>query len=340
MAPVLRVALSHSGVCRTIPHAIVYAPLKYHGLAVPDLYVEQGFSKLIRLLKFGQVSNAITSKLIRHSGEAMKMELGLNGYLFQQDFKKYNGSVAPSWIRETRRFLAEQDICVSDDLPDFGYVRQHDRLLMVSFAALNFSASDLAKINVCRQHLQALTLADITDGTGERITLNAWNGKRSLQHTLRYTWGFQPNPPATFWTTWRRAIASFCGQDRRLLQPLGHWLTDKGNQWIWWYDESSETLYKRTAIASFCYPEKSARNTRQAEWRFNAQRQIPCDIPQSATPCTVVQQGMFLLFQGTAPTCASPTATQEASSFPSFQEYVSTLSLQSWVFGNIQVKGD
>jgi hypothetical protein len=64
MAPVLRVALSHSGVCRTIPRALVYAPLQYQGLAVPDLYIEQGFQKLMRLLKFGRTSKSITTKLI------------------------------------------------------------------------------------------------------------------------------------------------------------------------------------------------------------------------------------------------------------------------------------
>jgi hypothetical protein len=101
MAPVLRVALSHSGVCRTIPRAIVYAPLQYQGLAVPDLFIEQGFSKLVRLIKFGRGSDAITSNLLRHSGEAMKLELGLNGYLFQQDFAKYHGISSPSWMKRS-----------------------------------------------------------------------------------------------------------------------------------------------------------------------------------------------------------------------------------------------
>lgn len=51
MAPILRVALSVSGVCNTIPHAIVYAPLQYQGLNVPDLFTEQGLSKLTRLIR-------------------------------------------------------------------------------------------------------------------------------------------------------------------------------------------------------------------------------------------------------------------------------------------------
>jgi hypothetical protein len=213
MAPVLRVALSHSGVCRTIPRAIVYAPLQFQGLAVPDLFVEQGFSKIIRLLKFRQKATAIMSGLLRHSTEAMKLELGLNGYLLHHNFAKFNGIISPSCIKETWCFAVQQDICVSDNLPGFGDLRQHDRLLMEGFAELGLLEVELYKVNVCRLHLQVLMIADITDGSGEQITMNAWQGKQSLPHTHQYTWGVQPHPPATFWTVWQRAIAHLCGRD-------------------------------------------------------------------------------------------------------------------------------
>jgi hypothetical protein len=337
MAPVLKVALSHSGVCRNIPRAIVYAPLQFQGLAVPDLYVEQGFSKLIRLIKFGRKSTAITTNLLRHSGEAMKLELGLNGFLLQQDFTKYSSIISPSWMKESWRFLAQQDICVADDLPGFGSLRQHDHLLMEGFTELGLSDAELGKLNVCRIHLQVLTIADITEGSGECITWNAWNGKRALPHTSRYTWGHQPTPPATFWSGWKHALATLCGRDRRLTQPLGHWTVDGCSHWIWWYDECTEALFRRTEGASYCYPEKSARNTRQAVWRFIERTQIASDIPLSATPCTVVRQGQFLLFQGTAPCENRPVSIPP--SFSSFGSYLASVPSNSWVFAGIQIHG-
>jgi hypothetical protein len=85
MAPVLKVALSLSGVVNTIPHAIVYAPLGFQGLNVTDLYIEQGISKISRLIKYGTKSSHITSSLIRHNCETLKMEFGLNGPIFQHD---------------------------------------------------------------------------------------------------------------------------------------------------------------------------------------------------------------------------------------------------------------
>jgi hypothetical protein len=46
MAPLLKTALSHSGIVNTIPHALIYAPLCFQGLNIPDLYVEQGIAKI------------------------------------------------------------------------------------------------------------------------------------------------------------------------------------------------------------------------------------------------------------------------------------------------------
>jgi hypothetical protein len=182
-------------------------------------------------------------------------------------------------------------------------------------------------------------LADITDGSGERITRNAWQGKRSLPHTNRYTWGVQPNPPATFWTVWQRSLAQLCGRDRRLLQPLGHWTGNGCEHWTWWYDECTESLYRRSNRASFRYPDKSARNTRQAVWRFTEHIQIPSEIPATATPCTVVQQGQFLLFQGTAPMLNETTTSNTPESYPSFQAYLASMPAQAWVFDTVQVNG-
>jgi hypothetical protein len=98
---VLSVALSHSGVCNNIPRTIVYAPLKNQGLGVPDIYIEQGVMKLLRLIKYGRKSKYLTSCLIRHNCEAMKMELGLNGYLFQHDPTIWDQTVSSTWLKWT-----------------------------------------------------------------------------------------------------------------------------------------------------------------------------------------------------------------------------------------------
>jgi hypothetical protein len=139
MAPVLRVALSMSGVVNTIPHALVYAPLCFQGLNIPDLFIEQGISKLVRLVKYGRQSPHITSSLIRHNCEAMKMEFGINGYLFQHEPSRWDAMITPSWLKFTWKFLAKNDMQLQDDIPDFPALREFDRPIMDAFGDLGWS---------------------------------------------------------------------------------------------------------------------------------------------------------------------------------------------------------
>jgi hypothetical protein len=177
MAPILRVALLHSGVCNNIPRAIVYAPLKYQGLGVPAIYIEQGIMTLTRLIKFGRHSHHVTSWLIRRNCEAMKMEMGLNGYLFQHEPTIWDLIVSTTWLKWTWKFAKQHRIDLRNDLPDFKLKREKDELLMQKFYDLGFWGQDLYKLNICRIHLQIVTIADITDGIGERVLEVITNGQ-------------------------------------------------------------------------------------------------------------------------------------------------------------------
>ena len=85
MAPILKSGLNALGMQWQLPRAVVYAPLKYQGLAVPNLYVETGIQHVTLLLRETH-SNSPTGKLLRMSIEATKVEIGIGGSLFQQSF--------------------------------------------------------------------------------------------------------------------------------------------------------------------------------------------------------------------------------------------------------------
>jgi hypothetical protein len=60
---------------------------------------------------------------------------------------------------------------------------------MEVFSELGLLDAELSKVNLCWLHRQVLTISDIADGSGERITMNAWKGTQSVPHTNRYKWG-------------------------------------------------------------------------------------------------------------------------------------------------------
>ena len=66
-SPLLQVGLSRSHIVRSMPRAVVHGPVSSGGLAVPDLFVEQGVAHLTAFLSFGRSSTSITGFLLRNS---------------------------------------------------------------------------------------------------------------------------------------------------------------------------------------------------------------------------------------------------------------------------------
>jgi len=58
---------------------------------------------------------------------------------------------------------------------------------MEYFANHGFIGNRLMQLNRCRLFLQICSLADIVEGSGETITILAWNGIRDTTHQSSYT---------------------------------------------------------------------------------------------------------------------------------------------------------
>jgi hypothetical protein len=317
------------------PHALVYAPLCFQGLNIPDLFIEQGISKIVRLVKYGQNSQHITSCLIRHNCEAMKMEFGLNGYLFHHEPVQWEAVITPSWLKFTWKFLMKHDIQLRDDLPDFPMLRENDRPIMEALGELGWSDHHMYKLNICRMFLQVVTMAEITNGDGTRLAYDAWTGTKSITNNTSYRWPFQPNPPPSFWTVWKKALSCLCRRQYTLKNPLGRWSPAGASNALWWFDQTTESLFKATT-PPITFPFRSARTTRFADLRYNKSKSTPSQIPSSATPCVVSQQGAFLIFHGTADIVRSNEIPLPSNTF---EQFINAKESNRWVYDNVQAKG-
>ena len=102
--------------------------------------------------------------------------------------------------------------------------------LMKAFKATGvFRPSWLKILNQCRMFQNVITLADITNAEGTRISLRAYEGMRLESHLHRYEWPRSPKSlPRDHWTKWKIALSHcfimFGDQHRRLIRPLGNWL--------------------------------------------------------------------------------------------------------------------
>jgi hypothetical protein len=74
MAPVLEAELPTLGLWRTFPQDLVYGPLKYIGLALPNLYTVQGMEHISTIMEFGNNMKTLTGQLLKENLKALKLE--------------------------------------------------------------------------------------------------------------------------------------------------------------------------------------------------------------------------------------------------------------------------
>ena len=112
--------------------------------------------------------------------------------------------VTPCWWSHLGSFLIEYDITLrtTEDLP-LPSLRLNDTFLMNAFILAGFRGHELARLQRCRLHLKAITLADIADGFGTSICPWAMEGQAQYGHHFRasYTWPKQPRPSSAAWAT-------------------------------------------------------------------------------------------------------------------------------------------
>ena len=64
----------------------------------------------------------------------------------------------------------------------------------------------LTQINLSCLDLQIISLADICEGDGHRITERALDGTQDETRPSKWNWPDVPRPPNTFWKTWRKTF--------------------------------------------------------------------------------------------------------------------------------------
>jgi len=117
MAPCYQQGLLATGYLWSFPHTILQVPYKYFGLGITNLYDKQGIQHLLALLQYGTNPDDTTGKLICIGLKTLRLELGINGQLFVQDWNTFKYLVTPMWITHTWQFQAEHGIWIETMTP-------------------------------------------------------------------------------------------------------------------------------------------------------------------------------------------------------------------------------
>ena len=105
--------------------------------------------------------------------ENMKLELGIQGSVFNQDYENMAHLCEDTWLKKLWEFMHEHGIEISDNIPDYKYHREYDTTLTSRFE-LAFDANLISKgewrtANSCRKYLQVMNVSDLATGDGKYV---------------------------------------------------------------------------------------------------------------------------------------------------------------------------
>jgi len=179
----------------------------------------------------------------------MQLELGLSDLFLNYPYNTYiHLLITLSRMTSIWRFLHTYGFQIRGWEHKLQSTRRNDLNIMESFVKKGLSKDKMAILNKCRIYLQVQSLSDISNASGTCITKEALNGSRDKHRTSIFTWRNTRRPPLRDWYEWKEAIlTTFCSSDihPKLTIPLGPWTSASTQTWAWYYDERTETLYKK-----------------------------------------------------------------------------------------------
>jgi hypothetical protein len=170
MRPLRESGLPKVELSRKFPSKVLYGPKIYQGLGIMHPYYNQELSHISPCLYEGE-RPTITGELIRASLEQLQVEIGLPGYLLQQDYSKLESLATECWLKTVWEFAWTNEIEIYDKSPKLELNRWNDAYLMEEFVRNGFIGHELKKLNECRMFLEVVNLSEITTVDGKTITL-------------------------------------------------------------------------------------------------------------------------------------------------------------------------
>ena len=288
---------------------------------LPHLSTEQLAKKIDALLFYGnqdtQVGKSMTMCL-----EDIQLETGLIKNIFEYDFSQYGFLTQISWFHQLWKSSHKHKVELRGSYATPTLVRINDFCLMETMCTTRvYTKQQLCTINRCRIFLQAVTMADITDSSGNSVTAEAYEGKIDPTTISGIMWPNQQRPPPRAWELWKEAITNvWCRtRSRRLREPLGEWSKASYQDFKWAYDQIGYVLYYTDQYGSYKYAPSQTRTRRQRMFR-----RVRCvnEIPDECEYATVTyyREGE-VLFDGSEPIQQLHTPNE----FPTFDEYIESL---------------
>ena len=212
--------LPKMGINRHMPRVVVFGPMKYGGMNLFDLKLEQLHQHLrttkAHMRRQDQVGKGIISNI-----NALQLISGsANNILLQDpnDFQYIHSNTSLEYLWKAS-FQYNFKIHYNINLPQAKFI--HDINIMDYARTKAYTTNQLASINICRLYYKAIYLGDLTDHTGKYINRQYITNGLGIP-TRNNTIIQSPNPEHWRWKIWNGFILKqFTRGDMSIIPKLG-----------------------------------------------------------------------------------------------------------------------
>jgi hypothetical protein len=245
---------------RNFPSAVLYGPMEYGGLEFPEAYTLQDQVQLDYLIKQLRWDKLVANDFLV-ALDSVQMCSGFTTPILEAVTIPIE-YLSSSYIISLRTRLSEMKAYLWIEK---GWTpklkREGDASLMEKFSQCpHISRAMLRKANAVRIYLRVVTIADLADVGGTFIPAGMLTGKWQAGSDLK--WPYQPLPPATFWSAFRRCLRlTFSTKTPPYHHPshsidldphLGKWLEVPRNTWYTAYRSENTVIWRDEDDGSLC----------------------------------------------------------------------------------------
>jgi hypothetical protein len=297
------IALPAIGVPRNFPHALVFAPKRFLGYSLPDLWFDQNFAQMDAVLHHGHRTNDITGKLLRQQSEHLRLELGLPSTPFAYPFHQWHKCTTFTYLWRLWEYCTSANLELRDHLPPIPLPRLNDQFLMMAFANHGYTPGELAILNTCRIHCRVLFVSDLSTGDGHHLLPSAFSSREPRSSQSHLGWPRTTSPNNHSWRLWTDALQScflppLADTRLTLSSPLGEWLSVSPS-WPAWFHPPTNHVYVTVSDGRLekCAPLSQRHGTRQLRYH---RQSFTSELPLGCLPTTTIGNYTSFIITGSS----------------------------------------
>lgn len=256
-------ALPLLGVIRSIKKDWRTLPRAFGGIGLRNITVEQFIGWMNMLLQHYGSSTTVGLKLSA-SLEALQLELGCLGNPLSQNYGERGILATPCWLVAIWERLHQYKFPIYLKFPTLKMPRLNDACLVDIFLQEGYTGMDLRCLNRCRLSLNAIFLSDIAMAGGRKLEEFVFHSREGRVSAFKFA---REYPCTTDWKLWEEFWAGWLLTNGTMPITLGPWVHPSHQQWRWYYNSTSATLWEHDANLWIQYD----RLTTERSTRGNAQ---------------------------------------------------------------------